>query len=85
MVFPLGGPGSPRAGRGGVVWPRGERGPRGLLGPVAGVLHMGEEGPRGSTASFPRDSEIFADRRRYGDALPCAEGTRLHMGGFQRC
>ena len=46
---------------------------------------MGEEGPRGSTASFPRDSGVFADRRHHGDALPCAEGPRLHMGGFQRC
>lgn len=49
-----------------------------------GVLHIGERRSRGLISSFPRDSAVLMNRRRYSDALPCAERPALHMGAFQQ-
>ena len=50
----------------------------------AGVLHIGEGRPRGSTSSFPHDYGIFLECWFSVGGLPCAERAPLHMGGFQR-
>ena len=49
-----------------------------------GVLHIGERRPRGPIPGFPHDSAILASHWSCVDALPCAEGPALHMGGFHQ-
>ena len=49
-----------------------------------GVLHIGERHPRRPIPGFPQDSAVLASHWSCVDALPCAEGPALHMGGFHQ-